>query len=206
MIKDQKLIARIEKGIDDFDKQEALKERVLRNAFVQNQHIDEDTAIIRVTLLNTFYSTRLNYTESESKTIDVKTMALRIVAKPELESMLHSKNAEERIAAFRYIATGSDEDIKRYNAAWSFASKYCSFCNAADFPIMDSYARAALCDLNDKYSFYDQKITPAKLEDYNTFCTVHKRFLESLPNRPNGEQYTHKLIDKYLWYSKKYGL
>lgn len=206
MINDRALMVCIEKCIECFDNYEKLKERVLHNAFVQNQTVDKDIALIRVTLLNTFYSTRLNNTESKSKTIDVQAMALRIAAKPDLEIMLHSKNAEERMDAYRYIATGKDADNKKYNAAWSFASKYCSFCNENDFPIMDSNARKKLCELNDKYSFYPEKITPTKIEDYESFCNVHNSFLECLPKRPNGEQYTPKLIDKYLWYSTKHGL
>ncbi len=207
MIYDKAFLELVEKCIGDFDQKEALKERVLQNAFSQYQIVDVDLALVRVTLLNTFYSTRLNNTISSSKTIDVESMAKRIAAKSDLEEMIRSKVAEKRMDAFRYIATGTLEGkTEEFNAAWSFASKYCSFCNNIDFPIMDSNTRRKLCELNDKYHFYSKKISFDKLGDYELFYKVHKSFLGTLPERPNGQKYTPKLIDEYLWYSTKNGL
>ena len=211
-----------------FDQEEGLKERILELSFKKTLHISQETALIRVTLLNTFYSTRLNNTipDSDDKTdetkkpmIDVMSMAERIAGEPDLYIKM-TGNEDEKFEAIRYIAKGKNTKEKtgeenwdtRFKDAWSFASKYCSFCCPNSYPIMDRYSKGMLYRIakqieKDKHQqLGGRTYTKKDMDDYKTFCEVHRAF-RALINKTLGIEYTTKDIDKYLWYyGKKYNI
>lgn len=192
-----------------FDENEQLKEELLREAFSDNPNTDLKAVLLRVTLLNTFYSTRLNNNrkdkrkDSTSKThIDVESMARHIASKQELDSWIDSENEDERLKAFDWIASEKSEyKTDAHYAASSFASKYCSWCNPEKYPIMDSYSRGMLYHINaDQNShFYSGRLSQDSLRDYEVFCKAHKAFKEFLQRKHGGKEYSTKDIDKYLW-------
>ena len=53
---------------------------------------------------------------------------------------------------------------------------------------------------------YLKRYTKKDMDDYKTFCEVHRAF-RALINKTLGIEYTTKDIDKYLWYyGKKYNI
>lgn len=192
--------------ISCFDNDEGLKELVLKKAFSGATNTDIESVLIRVTLLNTFYSTRLNNNasispegEPQRSHIDVESMAKHIVANPSLDEWMNSRK-EERLKAFDYIATGLSEYKKDVHyAASSFASKYCSWCNPDYYPIMDSYSRGMLYRLNVEQHYYSGRLSQDSLRDYEVFCNAHSRFKDFLEHK-HKISYSIKDLDKYLWY------
>ena len=198
--------------IENFNKYEELKESVLTKAFSGAPNTDLETVLIRVTLLNTFYSTRLNNNaikkpvdedgKKHKKHIDVESMAKHIAKNPNLDVWIKSQNEDEQLMAFDYIATElSEYKTDNHYAASSFASKYCSWCNPESFPIMDSYSRGMLYRVNAEIDtpFYTGRLSQDGLRDYPVFRSAHRAFRAFL-EREHNKLYSAKEIDKYLWY------
>lgn len=77
---------------------------------------------------------------------------------------------------------------------YSFATKYCSFHNAAKFPIYDSYVAKALYEINGVKSF-QRPFKLIDLKDYYFFADTINKFQQ----RFNLSSFTYKDIDRYLW-------
>ena len=76
---------------------------------------------------------------------------------------------------------------------YSFATKYCSYHNAVDFPIYDSYVDKVLRYFRDEDNF--AKFNNTELKNYICF----KKILIIFQNYYNLEKYNLKQIDKYIW-------
>ena len=212
MIKIDCSMERVLECISKYDEEEELKEKVLEKVFQSAPNTDEQAELIRVTLLNSFYSTRLNNAKPKASTnesrrshADVESMAKHIAVKKDLYYLIHSSNEHDRLEAFNYIAYMTSE-FKTSNsyAAPSFASKYCSWCNPVCYPIMDSYSREMLYHINldSENKFFEGSISKDGMS-YEEFCAVHEAFRVYLKNKHNGREYSAKDIDKYLWYYGK---
>jgi len=202
---------RIDACIACFDQEESLKERVLTAVFRDKSNKEPEKVLVKVTLLNSFYSTQLfnNPSKSGGKNTDIVSMALHIAATEELDQWLASDDPEENLQAFRHITECTSVrwgcSVRK---APSFASKYCSWHYQEKYPIMDSYSKGMLYYINrdPETRYYTGKLTTAILQDYRTFSEVFRTFKDWL-GVSAGRPYTVKELDKYLWmYGKDHNI
>ena len=188
--------------VNYFNKSEELKETVLKRAFSnkKNEYLEE--VLVKVTLLNAFYSTQLfnnpgNY-NGKRKNADIQVMAKHIVDLA-INKGLDDKMATGDLEAVELIR---QIDPNRYSSATSFATKFCSWHNSDSFPIMDRYSKGMLYYLNraDNGLFKDfnnHQVTKTGLNDYKTFCNIHHELREYISKRIST--FSCKDIDKFLW-------
>ncbi len=175
------------------------------------EHINEQKARIlaRVILLNQVYSTGLQQhptseekrkaRESERKeTVDVMKMTERIYNN--LKEIIECvKNGD--IKAVEIIR---GKDSSEYEDAYSFATKYCSFINPDEFPIVDQYVLKMLKEfiktpeLSEKY--VSTKIKLGNLEkNYDLFKEVHGTFQNYIKDNTDSKFISCKYTDVFLW-------
>ena len=207
----------INNTIAKFESSEGTKERVLNKFFSNTCNKNLDDVLVKVTLLNAFYSTQLYNnpaTNSQKKHhADILSMAQHIANKqPDFDKWLYSDNWKDNLKAVDYIAFGDSEWVKRndpkeknaINDALSFATKYCNWHCPDKYPIVDAIAKGMIYYLcKDKQSslyesLYDKNLIQKDLNDYKRFCEKFNSFRELVSERDNRE-YSVKDIDKYLW-------
>lgn len=202
----------LDKYIKYFDEQERDKEYALNRLFSKyrtNTSLYE--IMLKVTVLNSFYSAGLNNSKGKT-TMDVVTMAKHILMEPRFDIWLYSENSEDQLKAYNYIA--EEPSIVRninYNKCYSFASKYCSWHNPEVFPIMDKNAKKTLNEIinSDDNHFknsttYRKSINSDDFHDYMVFRELCLDFMHYVNNECGFEnKYTLKDIDKYLWIYEK---
>ncbi len=171
----------------DFFKDSAIIK--LFDKFPNNTELDE--VLAKVTLLNAFYSTQI-------LDMDLLNVSRDIVAL-KIDSSIYGEKVDYDIVN-RIAYCGSFYQRKLY----SFASKYCSFHNPAEFPIVDSYSKGMLYYMNNcedtRFHFFTQGFTQNDLNNYYNYWKVFSAFIEhyKLVNL------SFKEIDKYLWKYAKY--
>ena len=213
----EKLISKIiiEQYIKEFKISERAKEAALEKLFLQYpENKDLSDVVIKITTLNSLYSTRLNnnrdnrkkdINDRKNKTIiDVVSLAEHIIKNKELDDWMMSNDEEQRKKAFNYIALKDNFELPQFKKCPSFASKYCSWHNKNGYPIMDSITRKALYKINKSqesvFSFKEIK-TISSLDDYNIYYKASRCFRDYV-NETFLKKYTFKEIDMFLW---KYG-
>ena len=87
-----------------------------------------------------------------------------------------------------------DVDRKTINN-YSFATKYCSFCNPDNFPIFDSRVEFVLWKYRNEIGCRFKK---KELRDYRKFKEVMDAFIDRYKLN-QGQAHIYKLIDQYLW-------
>ncbi len=197
----------IDLRIEQFDKTFDMQENTLAKIFAQyKSNTDEKEVLIKVTLLNAFYGTRLNTFPREKGQIDVINMAKHIAYlanDSDFDLLIYSNDEKQRCKAVQKISEERSEyKTEKHKKAYSFATKFCSWHNPDGFPIVDQFSKGMLYYMNHaentKYHFYNKIFNQADLNDYGFFCEVYvslKKFLEEL----YGAKMDLKMIDKFLW-------
>ena len=171
----------------DFFKDSAIIK--LFDKFPNNTELDE--VLAKVTLLNAFYSTQI-------LDMDLLNVSRDIVAL-KIDSSIYGEKVDYDIVN-RIAYCGSFYQRKLY----SFASKYCSFHNPAEFPIVDSYSKGMLYYMNNcedsRFHFFTHGFTQNDLNNYHNYCKVYNAFVKHF----KLENISYKEIDNYLWKYAKY--
>lgn len=138
-----------------------------------------ETILITVILINKLYSTNIYKTDL---------MADHIYKNRErIHSLIKSGDSK----AIEAVAKG--HGIKDLNF-YSFASKYCNYFNAEEFPIYDSYIENMLCVYKLKDSSFE-KFKREELKNYEKFRNIIRKFRSHY----QLDDYHLREIDKFLW-------
>ena len=158
----------------------ALQESALNKLFYQTypDNKDIDDVLVKVSVLNDFYSTNIF---SPFK-----------VAKHIIDLDIDERLAAGDVTLVNEIAR-VDMDNGTVKNFYSFATKYCSHHKPLNFPIYDSYVDRLLRYFRDVDGFYS--FNNHDLKDYVKF----KKILLEFSKIYNLESYNLKDIDKYLW-------
>jgi hypothetical protein len=168
-------------NLENYKTQENALDKIFTE-FPNNNNIEE--VLIKVTCLNSFYSTNIYDTYSVSKYITSLKIDKRL------------KNKDLTVVNEIAKVPMKNGSVKNF---YSFATKYCSHHFDKDFPIYDSYVDKMLHAINKQEKFGEFK--RADLKDYVKFnqvlCDFRKYF--------NLDEFSLKEIDMYLWQAgKKY--
>ncbi|MBR4453947.1 MAG: hypothetical protein IKS33_06790 [Bacteroidales bacterium] len=175
----------------------AIQEKVLDCVFSQYpRNTDYNVVLLKVTLLNQFYSTGIR---------DVKSVARHIVTcKIDAELAKGKPDVVHKIALVKH---GKNQTLINH---FSFATKYCSFHQPNFYPIYDDYVYSVLSKLKSELKcgqFSQEKFKDKgwKKENkecgYNHFHKVYDAFIAFYHNAFEGLNY--KQVDKYIWGSRK---
>lgn len=173
----------VKTACDVFDRENAVIEEAVGLLFQQYpENGSLAQVLLKVVSLNRLYSTQI--------------LAVMDVAKhihhhaKEIDAGLSTGSPElvEMIGLVTIDATGKE----RYN--YSFATKYCSWHNAAAYPIWDSRVDRYLWQLQ-KQEKFAPNLEHADLWVYPRFCRVMNAFRSYY----KLESFTFKQIDKFLW-------
>lgn len=174
--------------------------------FVPTKNKDISDVLVKVTLLNDYYRTRIN----NDFLVSIARQIVALNVDDRLKSGKTDVNLVNEIA-YRRDAIQKENDI--FPATYSFATKYCSWHRPDLYPIADSYSKGMLYYINEKENFFDyNKITSyntkvtslaAKtkfLNDYENYLEVYDKFIEKF----GLKDLDYKTIDQYLWmYAQK---
>ena len=153
----------------------------LMNLYPKNDNLN--AVFLKVTLPDTLYST------------NIKSAKIRL----EIAEFIHSckdfdKRLEEgNLELVNEIAEKSQELSKK--RFYSFASKYCSLHNRDKFPIYGSLVDEKLKEFNNKFNFYNSKISTNFLKDYANLMSVIDTFQKFF----KFEEFNYRTIDRFLW-------
>lgn len=158
---------------------------------------DINGVIAKISIINQIYSTRV-------KNIDTYWLAKHIINNgKKLEEYISSEDEKDRIKAVQIIANSKDsseENIKKMNNHYSFATKYCSFHNSKKFPIYDGYMCAIV---KSNWNDLSKKIFKKKgdIESYENYGKFRKAMwiLKRKFSKESGEKVTVKKFDQFLW-------
>ena len=174
-----------------------IKEEVLGNkdGFMANikkvypSHTKIEDVLVKVTILNSFYSTVI---------YDVYSMAEHIVQVKDIDKRIEAGDLSVVNDISHVTLAGTD-----YNF-YSFATKYCSLHNPEKFPIYDSYVEDVLIYLKNTKKLESANFKKQEdLKDIGKF----KNLLCEILEKDFGHQsdLTLKKLDMYLWaLGKKY--
>ena len=171
----------VQKYLDEWDNKEDMvsyreQENFLVNIFKKyNENKEVDKIILKVLMLDKFYSTQIRNSVSMAKGIS------RI------------KNIEDRLKKGDVELIDEIASCTGVRREYSFATKYCSFHNPKKFPIYDQYVRKILHHFKNEYS--NLKLTHKDFENYNIFVNSIYDFIKYY----KLEKYTIKDIDRFLW-------
>ena len=151
---------------------------------------DITKVLLKVSVLNDFYSTNI---------YDTYAVAKRIISIEELDKKI--SNGDQRIVdEIKAVEIGNTE-IHFY----SFATKYCSFHQQEKYPIYDKFVAKALYFFESKFHFYNSAhkvyttnkngFTQDSLKCYQTFKGIIDTFIKYY----QLNECSYKEIDQYLW-------
>lgn len=164
----------------------ALQESSLRKLFIKTYPLnnDLDDVLIKVCVLNDFYSTNI---------FSPFTVAKHIVAL-KIDDALARDNLEI-VNKIANVKMNGEKNINFY----SFATKYCSHHKPTVYPIYDSYVEKMLMYFKKRDSFFNFSRQDLRL--YAKFRDVLLKFREYY----DLQKFNLKQIDQYLWQAgKKY--
>lgn len=177
----------VEKYMKAFDEEFSYQEECLKYLFKNAKNDNEFDIAARVVMLDTFYSTQIH----RFNPIDgIQNLVERIKNIKDLDKRLSSEETDFELYDEIAISKSGDRN------AWSFASKFLSFSNPNNYPIMDSYNREMLWEFH--ANGCDFEYDECSYTDYATFCRNMKSFKEFV-NERLGTSYSLKEIDMFLW-------
>ena len=170
----------------EFESENKILEEALQELFRQYpRNTQPAQVLLKVTALNTFYSTQIPlYHESKPTIFDVAEHIVALDIDSDLER--GDDGLVSRLAK-------TEVPRKKVYIYYSFATKYCSWHNPNAYPIFDGHVHAYLCHLM-KHDCLD-RFRQDDLWDYPIFKKVIKEFQE----RNQLGQFTFKDIDKFLY-------
>lgn len=162
--------------LENYIMQENALNKLFFSTYPSNISIDE--VLVKVSVLNDFYSTRIFKTYEVAKHI----------VDLDIDKKLHMGDVS-LVDDIARVDMGSGSIITFY----SFASKYCSHHFPTEYPIYDSYVEKVLKYFRkaDRFSDFNNN----ELKVYSDF----KRILKEFQVYYGLERYNLKDIDKYLW-------
>lgn len=170
----------------EFDSENGILEGALQELFGQYPHNTQPAQVLlKVTALNTFYSTQIPlYRESIPTIFDVAEHIVALGIDSDLER--GNDGLVSRLAK-------TEVPRKKVYFYYSFATKYCSWHNPNAYPIFDSRVYAYLCHLvnHDCLDRFRQN----DLWDYPNF----KKVIQNFQERNQLGDFTFKDIDKFLY-------
>ena len=163
--------------------QDEILEDFFRNIYPKNTNLKD--ILVKVTLLNSFYSTNI---------YDLFSLAEHI-KELKIDKSLNDSD-KKLVEEITKITIGGKK-----KTFYSFATKYCSHHNPNEFPIYDSYVDEVLWYFikeekeknKGKEGFWNYK--RCDLKNYETFKDILRSFKEYY----KIDEYSFKQIDQYLW-------
>lgn len=192
---------------DNISKWYELQDEILHDLFTKKQSdCTVKTTFLRVKLLNEFYSTNV-------PDICIYNVAKSIATNKKLhQQILKPKNNDEKYEAVTTISNILANDvfvgykISINKTMYSFATKYCHFCNPKDYSIYDQYVAKLLSDyigegrLNCIYN--NKKDIMDALKNYKTFIEYVDLFVDKCreyKKLPKTYKNIRAKVDNYLW-------
>lgn len=176
----------VRKYLDNWKDEYALKDECLeilfKRTFRKNTDIKE--VLIKVSVLNSFYSTNI---------FDLISVAKRII-ELDIDKYLEEGNLDI-VNSIAKVAMKKD----KVRFFYSFATKYCSFHNPETYAIYDSYVVKALKHYRDEDKFAE--FNDDTLKDYRNFIDVILKFKSFY----ELNEFSLKQIDMFLWQAGKEG-
>lgn len=180
----------------------SLREELLESVFKGSNNDDIYEIIKKVTLLNSFYHTRIRdinivpiarHIKKLNKELDIDKKLEE--CDPTLVNDLAYKQNEFKTKTFS--TDKSDLQVK-VNNIYSFASKYCSWHNH-EYPIADSYSKGMLYYINKAEHYYTDvnKVYMNDMNDYEVFYKMYNAFKEKYFGEIKN--LSNKVVDTYLW-------
>lgn len=171
----------------------AEEEKILQQIFPMFPNFKVGEVLARTTLLNQFYSTAI---------MDIRSVANHIVK---------VSDVEQRLKCGDLSVVGDIAKVRHGGKIWnhaSFASKFANFHNNDAFPILDRLVLKVFGKLR-RLGFFQKNIRfdEASLrQNYQQYVDVYNEFIDlsgiGLMDY-NGVRPNYKLIDNYLWASRK---
>ena len=183
-IQESPSVASIERFLAEFSQnpKAEVQDRALSQLFLKtypsNSDIDEIT--IKVSSLNTLYSTQL------------RNHLFPVVQ--HIQSLGIDKRLKDGDLTLIDDLIATPLENGRLFRCYSFATKYCSFHNPEVYPIYDSYVYKVLVRLQQKDKFAGDMVLNNR--DYSSYCeaiSVFRKFY-------GLTGYSLKQVDKYLWH------
>ncbi|MBN1538443.1 MAG: hypothetical protein JW908_17035 [Anaerolineales bacterium] len=166
----------------DIDDRYGPADRILLNIFNRYpNNISFDDVLIKVTLLNSLYTTNIFAFWAMAQHIH------ELNIDPALDKS--NLNIIESIANLKI-----KEKIRRN---YSFATKYCSWHKPEEYPIYDSLVGKILIIYRNEFAF--EKFYNSDLQNYLKYKNIYSSF----QNYFGLQQFSFKQIDKFLWFSSK---
>lgn len=163
------------KGMDDYQNQENALDKLFG---LCPHNTDIEDVLLKSTVLNDFYSTRI---------IDINPVAKKI----------RDLDVDRRLDDGDLTLVDDMGTVKRADgkevSVYSFASKYCSHHKPDFYPIYDSFVEKMLCFFQQRDEFHSFKRN--ELRQYPRFHEVMVAFREYY----GLTKYSFKLVDKFLW-------
>jgi len=208
---------KIQKNVDNWYE---LQDEILHDLF--NKKMSDwsiKTTFLRVKLLNEFYSTNIpdiciyNVAECISKankykkTNKDKEINLRqLILKP--ESNGDKKNAIDFITSILKDKVFGDYESSLSKDIYSFATKFCHFCNPKEYSIYDQYVEKLLKDYITEKNFSCECIQSSqnlKKTELSTLMKDYKNFIEFIDcfiafcELPKTYKDKRAKVDNFLW-------
>ena len=214
-------VAEFDDAVCRFNTSFELEECTLRMLFDMPE--EDEVIFTRVIALNQLYSAGLTDHEmSEEKAqqyeingvmkpVSVRRMADHIIKNKErLRKLIEVAEPDKAVKALMEVSF-DPEGMRKYRNAFSFATKYCSWCKSGKYPIIDQYVREFMyhwyCDIlgSQRIKFEDFDICVDTVEElyqddtYKNFVSLVEGF-----QRENGlTDVDKKEVDKFIWTSGK---
>lgn len=163
-------------SLEHYRAQQAVLDLLYKQPTYKNDNLE--TLLLKVTVLNDFYSTNI---------FDTYSVAKHILTIPNLDQRL--VDGDESLVKDIQTVTIAGKTKNFY----SFATKFCSNHNPEAFPIYDRFVDVMLRYFRVEYKFSDFK--NGDLKDYATFKQVIKEFQTYF----DLKECSLREIDHYLW-------
>ncbi len=185
----------------DIKLQEDLLAEVFQKNTITKENKNLDIILIKVTLLNSFYSTMI-------KNKDLVAVA-RYIESLNFDEKLTQYGDKPNIELIHKLAYGIKDFVDdEINNIYSFASKYCAWHEPDLYPIVDSYTKGMLYQINceldlwskiaHKNSEWCTRITHKALNHYDVYYDLYIGVL-SYVKENYGLEPSFKQFDIFLW-------
>lgn len=164
----------VKKYLDKWENDEEFintKDNTLKKLFSNYKENKEiDSILIKVTVLDSFYSTNLRY---RVNMVDVA----KCIKELNIDKRLDDKDITLVNEMSKELINSYKNKPKKYSdGLYSFTTKYCSFHRPEFYPIYDSFVKEVLKYFRDNYNFYSFK--NKDLKDYKSFKNIIDVFIE----------------------------
>lgn len=192
----------------DIELQEELLTKVFQKNTITKENTNLDIILMKVTLLNSFYSTMI-------KNKDLVAVA-RYIECLGIDERLAQNGDKPNIELVYELAYGIRDYVikKDINNIYSFASKYCAWHEPNLYPIVDSYTKGMLYQINGELDLWSKivrknsewctRVTHKALNHYDVYYDLYMGVL-SYVKKEYKLTLSLKQLDIFLYeYGKEY--